>query len=156
MPIKLAQLSQSGDNKVFVAFKYPNPVPGFDHALVLLVEQDGAKDSWQTITRNETVGGLELNVLDFENASFPGGVNTSGPEDDVGGTGANRRMRLIPVVPGNSWTATLFQFAKWQPDTDPGADLEFYGVIALVAVAAGKPIAQLGPLVITSTLSISF
>ena len=153
-PVSLAQLSRTGHNQVTVAFRYNNPMPGFDHAMILLCEQDGNKDAWTLESQSVTVGGFPLSVLDIRNASFTADANTAGPEDDVGGTGPGRRMRIVRMEPG--WTTAPFRFATWQPDTDPGRDLEFYAVIAVVAVAAGLPVASLGSLGVTPTLRITF
>ena len=152
--IKLAQLSRTGQHQITVAFQYHAPIAGFDHAMILLVEQDGSKDRWTTTTRPVSIAGHTIQVVDFANASYPGGVNTSGPEDDVGGRGAQRRLRVVPTTAG--WTTAVFQFAPWQPDTDPGPDLEFYGLVSIVAVAGGHPVAQLGNLVVTPTLKVTF
>ncbi len=151
--ISLAQVSRTRENQITVAFRYSNPVPEYTHALVLLVEQDAGKDRWQSISRAETVDGAVRNVIHFENESFPGGISTAGNEDDVGGTGSRRRRRLIRIQSGSRWTTTRYTIMPSQPDTDAG--LEFYAVIAVVSVAGGKPVAQLGDLVITPTLAIT-
>ncbi len=153
-PITLAQLSRTSQNQITVAFQNSIPVQGFDHAMVLLVEQDGAKDTWEVATQTANVGGFTHPVLDFANSNFPGGINTSGPEDDVGGTGPRRRLRIVATNAG--WTTTTFTVAPWQPDTDPGNDLEFYAVLLIVSVAAGSAVASLGDIVVTPTLSGAF
>lgn len=56
---------------------------------------------------------------------------THGPEDDIG-----RRKHLIRVNSGNVWTAYRQRFDPSQPDARSA--LEFYAVIAIVAVAAGS------------------
>ncbi len=150
--LSLAQVSRVSSSRVAVAFQNRNPVPGFTHALVLLVEQDSAKDEWQLGTREELVDGIPFDVLEFQNASFPGGVNTAGREDDVGGTGSRDRTRLVSMIPGQTWTSTTYTILRSQPDTTPG-DLEFYAVIAVVSVAAGRPVAQLGDIIVTPTLT---
>jgi|JI9StandDraft_1071089.scaffolds.fasta_scaffold79375_2 hypothetical protein len=143
-PITLAQMSQDGPNAVYVAFKYPNPVSGFEHALILVVEQDVAQDAWKVVWRSTTAAnGCKFQYLDFENASYPGTPESHGPEDDIG----TNRKHLIPVVQGDNWTSYRQLFDAKQPDADP--KLQFYAVIAIVAVAGGRPVAQLGDLVVT-------
>ncbi len=146
-----AQLAALNSNHIIVQYRALTPIPGFNHALILLAEQDGAKDQWQVVTKQEEFNGIPLNVIDLENASFPGGVNTSGLEDDVGGVGANRRLRLLPLGSNGEIMTTHFFINPSQPDTDPGRDLEFYVVAAMVAVGAGKPLAVFGDLFITAT-----
>ena len=132
-----------------MAFQYPNHVSGFDHALVILVEQDGARDQWATASFETTQNGATFTALEFVNLSYPWSApNTSGDRDDVG-----RRQRIFPVKPGPNWTSKSIRFSASQPDTDPG--LEFYAVIAIVAVAGGLPVAQLGDVDTTATLSIN-
>lgn len=146
-PISLAQMSQDGENHVYAAFKYSRPVDGFDHAMILFCEQDADRDSWRMVEKDTLVNGFTIRSLDFENASYPGGTGTSGPEDDIG-----RRKHLIRVNPGNVWTAFRQRFDPDQPDARSA--LEFYAVIAIVSVAGGVPVAQLGNLVVTPTLRI--
>lgn len=147
-PIELAQLSQLNQNHFYVAFQAPNYVNGFDYAMVLVVEEDSRKDDWKIITKEKIVNGLKFNYLAFENASYPGGTGTSGPEDDIG----TSRQRLVRIVPGNNWTDFLQRFNPGQPDIGGERSLEFYAVIAVVAVAGGLPVAQLGDIVVTRTL----
>ena len=152
MPVSFARLRRDKEEHITVSFQNSSPIVGFDQALVLLVENDGAQDGWETITRDESVGGFRLKVIDFQNASFPGGVNTSGAEDDVGVNGRPRRISLVNMNRVGAWTVTRFRFSPLHPDTPPV--LEFYAVIAVVAVAANKPVAQLGDLIITPVLNV--
>jgi len=69
-----------------------------------------------------------------------------GDQDDPG-----HRKHIISVTPRNVWTSFRQEFDPRQTDLDP--PLRFYGVIAIVAVAGGVPVAQLGDLVITPTLA---
>ena len=144
-PITLAQMSQDNSDHVYVAFKYSRPVSGYDHALILICEQDYEKDSWRLVETEILVDGFPVRSLDFENVSFPGGRGTLGPEDDIG-----HRKHLIRANPGNVWTAFRQRFNPRQPDAADA--LEFYAVIAIVSVAGGVPVAHLGDITITPTL----
>lgn len=124
----------------------------YDHALVMLVEQDGARDSWEIHSRVEIVDGTPLSVIDYHNASYPGGVNTSGPEDDVGGAGARRRLRLVNLRRESGVAIEIFNFMRDQPDPDP--DLEFYAIVTAVSVQNRRAVAQYGGILFTETIKI--
>jgi hypothetical protein len=141
------------NNQIVIEVKTRIRIPGYDRAMVLLVEQDGDRDNWETITRVEEIGGISRNIIDFQNASFPDGVNTAGPEDDVGGTGVRRRMRLVTLSSDSDASVISFNFLPNQPDTDP--ELEFYAVVAAVAVENNRPVALFGGLFITETIRVS-
>lgn len=154
-----ASLHQHSAHQIIIEVRTRVPTPvGFDigvydHALVLLVEQDGARDSWEIFTRAEMVGGEVLNVIDYRNTSFPGGVNTSGPEDDVGGTGPGRRIRLVDLSDDSGIGTEMFNFMRRQPDPDP--DLEFYAIVTAVSVRNNRPVMHYGEILITETIKVT-
>jgi hypothetical protein len=150
-PVTLAQISREGANHVSVAFKYPDPVSSFDHAMILLVEQDGAKDSWALASSTRQVNGFNIPVIDYRNTSFGAASNNPGLRDDEGF--GQSRLRIIPTRPG--WIWTTYRFDPTQTDSDPGANLEFYALVTIVALGGGEPMIPLGDIAITPTLTLS-
>lgn len=151
-PFTNFSFTKQAEGQLLIAFDYVNVLDGFNEALVLVVEQDGTKDVWDLRHREYTAtsaGGISTTRYAFYNTSYSDWLaipdNTSGDRDDHG-----RRVFRRPIVPGpNEMIAT------YRPDQpDPSSGLEFYCLVAVVAVAGWQPVAVLGEHIVSDTISV--
>jgi len=155
-PIKHIHLEKGPNRTLNMTFKYDNPLQGFDHALIAIVEQDVARDRWTVKPRTVNAAkGLTTTAYAFFNENANKWIDnlgdTSGPMDDVG-----TRYFFIDLPPHTAKDGTVklsFKFG-YQVDFDnPPSGLEFYAIIAVVAKAAGQPVAVLGNLAMSRLLT---
>ena len=160
-PVDNVQLQKIRDGRLRLTFDYPAVVPGFEHALVLVPEQDGIGDNWSLRPRlqtfNTAAGRVSASFLDYFNDThgrFWNVGSSAGSEDDTG----NRRFVRRMAEPFGSATSnfTVFYF-QGQPDetqtsTTPQG-LEFYAVVAVVGLVSGLPAVQLGDIAFSNQIA---
>ena len=135
-------LRQSGRGRLSLSFRTPNNVEGFDHAYIIIAEQDVNRDDWEMIESSVTINGLTFSRLWYNR--LPDGVR--GKEDDIG-----LRIKIEPIN-ANGTTNININYREDVPDYGGGNTLQFYAVIAIVAVADGEvPISMLGDIYVSPT-----
>jgi hypothetical protein len=157
VPFKNFDFFKAREGVLKIEFDYTFVVSGYDHALVLVVEQDGDKDQWSLRTRNYIIstasGAISSTRLAFFNESFNDWLtipeNTSGDRDDHG-----RRLFLkaLPKPLGAERVEINAYYDPRQIDQG-GSGLEFYALVGIVAAANGHPVALLGDHFVTPTLT---
>ncbi len=155
LPFENFRFTKQSEGVLRITFDYTRVVRGYDHALVLIVEEDGTRDRWSLKQRNylassngQSIGATRLS---FYNETYNDWLtiptNTSGDRDDHG-----RRLFLksLPQPLGASQVVINGYYDPTQPDNGNG--LEFYAIVAIVAEANGHPVALLGDYHISPTL----
>lgn len=141
------RVTQEGDGMLRISFDTPQRVPGFDWAMVLVLEQDGTRDKWGLAAKAVQVGGVNVASLDFVNESYAA-TSTASARDDEGGP---RRLSIVKLDPSGT-TSFRQRFRPSQVDREH--DLEFYAVIVAVSLAGGIPVSHVGPIVATRSLRV--
>jgi hypothetical protein len=153
LPFGNFQFRKQSEGVLRITFDYTKVVRGYDHVVVLLVEEDGGRDNWSLKPRNYTIPryGIGSTRLAFYNESYNDWLtiptNTTGDRDDHG-----RRLFLktLPQPLGSSEIVINAYYNPSQPDR--GSSLEFYAIVGIVSEANGHPVSLLGDYHITSTL----
>jgi hypothetical protein len=148
VPIQNISLTLIETGLLGLTFDYPVRPRGFNHAHIAIVERDGSRDVWSIKPRNAPVAGSPPNVLSTQRYSFYNETygrwlvtptNTSGNADDFGS-----RHYVIDLDLHRSGDRVTLRF-PYGYQVDPDANLEFYAIIAIVAVVGDDvPCAVLG------------
>ena len=154
LPFENFQFYKHSEGVLRISFDYTRVVIGYDHALVLIVEEDGSRDNWSLKHRNYIIsryGGIDSSRFAFYNESYNDWLtipaDTAGPRDDHG------RRLFLKSLPRPLGADEIVINAYYNPNQpDRGNSLEFYAIVAIVAEANGHPVSVLGDYHITPTL----